>query len=111
MLVKVYLVNDELKRWNDEKGREKLIQRVRELGTGDDVDQVSIYYGGAGQVLELAPSSHDKLARRLREMDMHDLANLVDPKQQEDVVTRQKYADQIQNVGIYFAPKEPMGGP
>lgn len=109
MLVKVFLVNDELKRWNDEGGREEIIQRVRELGTGDDIDQVSIYYGTAGQVLELAPSSHAKLARRLREMNMDALADLVDPRKQDDVVVRQKYADQIQNVGIYFAPKEPMG--
>jgi hypothetical protein len=109
MLVKVFLVGDELEAWKDDKGREAIIERVRELGTGDDIDQVSIFYGTQGQVLELAPSSHVKLAARLRELGLHDLASLVDPKKQKDLVARQKYADQLQNVGLYFSPKEPMG--
>jgi len=109
MLIRIILVGDELKQWQDDAGREALIERSRQLGAGDDIDQVTIHYGTSGQVLELAPSSHAKLAARLREMAMHELANLVDPAAQTDVLQRQKYADQIQNVGLYFAPKEPMG--
>ncbi len=105
MLVSVYLVGKELEVWNTDKGRAELIERVREIASGDDIDKVSIFYGGVGQVLELAPSSHAKLAARLRELAMHELADLVDPKKQEDLVERQKYADQLQNLGIYFSPK------
>jgi hypothetical protein len=109
MLVKVFLVGEELEDWKDERGRGRIIDRVRQLGAGDDIDQVSIFYGTQGQVLELAPSSHVKLAARLRELGLHELATLVDPKKQKDLVARQKYADQLQNLGLYFSPKEPMG--
>lgn len=110
MLIKVYLVGDELRQWQSETGRAALIDRVRTLALGEDIDQVSIHYGVGGQVLELAPTSHTKLAARLREMQMHKLADLVDPAKEKDLVTRQQYADQIQNIGLYFGPKEPMGG-
>ncbi len=109
MLIKVTLVGDELETWKDEEGRAALIKRVRQLSTGEDIDQVSIYFGGLGQVLELAPSSHAKLAVRLREMALHDLANLVDPARQSDMVLRQKYADQLHNASIYLGLKKPYG--
>lgn len=109
MLIKVFLVGDELEKWNTDNGRAELIDRVREIGTGTDIHQVSIFYGAQGQVLELAPSSHEKLASRLRELTMHELADLVDPKKQEGLVERQKYADQLQKLGIYFSPQDPVG--
>jgi hypothetical protein len=109
MIVKVFLVNNELEQWRDETERARLIERIRSLGEKDDIDQLQIYYGTSGQVLELAPYAHEKLARRLRELGYNDLAALVDPEREPDIVRRQKFADQIQGLGLYFAPKEPMG--
>jgi hypothetical protein len=107
MKIQVYLIGDELKLFGEKEGRAAIIERVRTLSMGEDVDKVQIYYGvQSGQVIELAPTSHAKLAARLREMALPALANLIDPEIERDIVKRQAFADEIQNVGTYFGPKD-----
>lgn len=109
MIVRVYLQNDELERWAGD-GRDEIIERVRQMTRGDDIESVKIHYGVRGEVLELGPSSHAKMAARLRELGLHDLANFVDPKHEPDIVRRQKVCDQLHRYGVSFGPKDPMGG-
>jgi len=111
MILRIYLIDDELRQWRDPEGRERIIERCRQIATGDMIDEVRIHYGNQGDVLELAPTSHEKLAARLRQLHLHGLADLLDEKRTPDVVERQKFADQLQALASNFAIKDPIGEP
>ena len=101
MIIRVSLNQQESEDWNTDDKRAKMLARVREMSVGDDIDKVTIHAGQL-ELVELAPASHRKLAQRLREMDLKVLADLVDPNENTDEVSRAKYADQITRAGKAF---------
>lgn len=109
MIVRFFLNSEEVKLWDDAERRVALVDRCRELAVGDDIDSIHIHYGAQGDVLELAPAGHQALATRMRQIGARDLANLVDPDVEKDVLKRQKVADQIHKLGSAWAPKAPYG--
>jgi hypothetical protein len=104
--IRVNLNDKEAKDWQAAgAGRDLLLERVRDLAKGDDVDRVEVY-AGALHLVELAPSSHGKLAARLRQMALHRVADMVDPTINGDDVERSKVADEITNLGRAFSERD-----
>lgn len=102
MILKIQLNSEEYQAWGTPEGKERLIRRCRELSTGADIDRVSVQVD-ALHAFELAPTSHEKMAVRLRELGMRHLADLVDPEKNPDDESRAKYADQLVRYGEQYS--------
>lgn len=106
MILRIQLTQDEHELWATPEGKEQLLKRCRELATGDDIDRAVVHTDNMHQ-FELAPSSHAKLATRLRELGMRELAALVDPAKNKDDESRAKFADQLMRYGMQYSVAAP----
>lgn len=106
MILKIQLNQEEYEQWAHEAGKRRLLERCREISNGPDIDRVTVHIDSLHQI-EIAPAEHSRLAARIRELGLHDLAKLVDPAHMKDEEARSRYADQLTRFGIQYSVAAP----
>ncbi|NIR29337.1 MAG: hypothetical protein GWN84_08495 [Gammaproteobacteria bacterium] len=101
MIIKVMLNQREYEEWGTSDGKERLLARVREIGSGEDVDRLHVVVDSM-HTFEIAPASHARFAERLRELGMKELAALIDPEQNPDEEERARLAEQLVRYGTFY---------
>jgi len=101
MKIKIVLSPDEGAQWNTPDGRKQLLERVRSLGSGPDVEAIELALD-AIHVVQLAPQNTRRLHAKLLELDCKRLAGLIGPNN-KDEVDRAELADEILRLDGYFS--------